>query len=211
MNKVAEIVKLEEERRQLWNDDTEFDAQMETARKAKERQQELLSTVTLEEFEEARGQILRIRLKDSSAEVRTKMEEPCGQCGHRRGNHMSAPRRGCSIGSERHNLHYRRHDPPCFCSGFITRAEVVQAKKEQEEEEAAKAAMPFICSECDEAFEDDADFVRLYECGECGNIFSYEDNYSHRCEQCNKFAAKLTDNGCPECNQAAIVERGGDN
>lgn len=44
-----------------------------------------------------------------------------------------------------------------------------------------------------------ADGCRTYECGSCGCVFSEEDVDSNRCPDCHKFAAKLTDNGCPYC------------
>lgn len=63
----------------------------------------------------------------------------------------------------------------------------------------------FVCSECGEEFIEDPE-VTLYECGECGDIWSKEDTGSHRCENCNKFAGVLTHSGCPECGQGELEE-----
>jgi predicted RNA-binding Zn-ribbon protein involved in translation (DUF1610 family) len=59
----------------------------------------------------------------------------------------------------------------------------------------------WFCQSCEEVIEDP---VTLYECGECGTIFSREnsaDGNSHKCPDCNRFAAKLTAHGCPDCEE----------
>lgn len=206
VNTVARIVKLERERREPFVEGDEWDAHMARFREAREAQQQLLSEVTLEEFEHARGELFRIR-SDASDEVIASMAEKCGSCGHRRGAHRSGSRAGCGIGGERHNKHYGRQDDPCFCLGFTTQAQKEEADREDAEEEARREAAPFQCQECDEVFEDESDFVRLYECNECGSIFSYENSGSNRCEQCGKFASKLTDDGCPECEQGEVAPK----
>ena len=169
-------------------------------------QRKLLSEVSIEEFEEVLLRRLPIRTRYEKATLDS-LNERCGICNNRRGSHFSGARTGCSIGSDRHNRHYDRQDPPCGCPGFMAVVAYEQAEREQAEEEAVRATWPWQCEGCEEIFEDDADFQRLYECGECGGIFSYEDVGSHRCEQCGKFAAKLTDRGCPECQQCEVEER----
>lgn len=62
----------------------------------------------------------------------------------------------------------------------------------------------FRCPQCDETF-DECDAETVYECQDCGTTFNRDnssDGNSHRCPDCNKFAAKLTDNGCPHCGEA---------
>lgn len=55
------------------------------------------------------------------------------------------------------------------------------------------------CTECDE-YHADVDENPLYECGECGDTFTREENGDNRCGTCNKFAAKIADRACPSCN-----------
>ena len=71
----------------------------------------------------------------------------------------------------------------------------------------------YLCDECsavhmpDDVDADDA----IYECGDCGEVFrrSESEYDSHRCS-CGKFAAKLADFGCPECNAELVpLFRGG--
>lgn len=38
---------------------------------------------------------------------------------------------------------------------------------------------------------------RVYECGECGTKGAGSD--ARQCEQCHKFAGKISDTSCPEC------------
>lgn len=169
-------------------------------------QRKILSEVSIEEFEEALSRRLPIKVGYKKVTLDS-LNERCGICGNRRGGHFSGARTGCSIGSDRHNRHYNRQDPQCNCPGFMAVADYEQAEQEQAEEDAVRATWPWQCEGCEEIFEDNGDFQRLYECGECGSIFSYEDVGSHRCEQCGKFAAKLTENGCPECQQSEVIER----
>jgi 5-methylcytosine-specific restriction endonuclease McrA len=68
------------------------------------------------------------------------------------------------------------------------------------------------CSDenCGAVFEDVSEAVTLYECQECGDPFTEDDSAdgcSHRCPSCNKFAAKLTDNGCPECSRGELIKQ----
>ena len=65
------------------------------------------------------------------------------------------------------------------------------------------------CQECDEVTENVDELITLYECGNCGTIFSKEDSYdgcSHKCPDCGKFSSKLTEEGCPECQQGVCEE-----
>jgi predicted RNA-binding Zn-ribbon protein involved in translation (DUF1610 family) len=65
----------------------------------------------------------------------------------------------------------------------------------------AEVQTAYSCTGCEDVI---AEPVPLYECGECGTIFSRDgsaDGSSHRCPDCNKFAAKLTEHGCPDCEE----------
>lgn len=67
----------------------------------------------------------------------------------------------------------------------------------------------FTCNACGEEFDTNDDAVTLYECADCGNRFTREtsaDGDSHRCPDCNKFGAKVSEQGCPECNEGELVE-----
>jgi hypothetical protein len=62
---------------------------------------------------------------------------------------------------------------------------------------------------CLAVFENDSEAVTLYECADCGQTFTEDDSSdgcSNRCPSCNKFAAKLTDRGCPECSGGELIE-----
>ena len=66
----------------------------------------------------------------------------------------------------------------------------------------------YRCDSCDEIW-DETLGEPLYECGECGTIFSRSnsaDGGSHRCPQCNRFAGKLADDGCIECETGEVEE-----
>ena len=67
------------------------------------------------------------------------------------------------------------------------------------------------CLSCDViTLEDGNEPIKLYECGNCGTIFSREnsaDGDSHRCPDCLKFASVLrADGGCPECQESELED-----
>lgn len=68
----------------------------------------------------------------------------------------------------------------------------------------------FECNSCGETFADDSEAVSLYECAECGNTFTRETsaNDNHQCPDCNKFGSKISDMGCPSCNDGELEEIG---
>jgi len=68
---------------------------------------------------------------------------------------------------------------------------------------------PFRCDSCDNQFEDDDDGVSLYECDECGTKFTRETslNNNHQCADCNKFGRKVSDHGCPDCNEGELINQ----
>lgn len=67
----------------------------------------------------------------------------------------------------------------------------------------------YWCDSCEKGSEEAG--PALYECGGCGNVFNADAGggpNGNRCEQCNKFAAKLANESCPECgeNEVETVE-----
>lgn len=61
----------------------------------------------------------------------------------------------------------------------------------------------YKCTGCD-WFEEDEPESPLYECSSCGTRFDRDnsaDGSSHRCPDCNKFAAKAADYACPQCQE----------
>lgn len=64
----------------------------------------------------------------------------------------------------------------------------------------------FVCNGCGAEFETDEDSVPLYECGDCGSQFTTETsaNGKHQCPDCYKFGSKVSNCGCPECNDGAL-------
>ena len=66
----------------------------------------------------------------------------------------------------------------------------------------------FACDNCSNEVKgselgDDSDIEPLYECGGCGNRFVGES----RCEDCNRFAAKISDYGCPSCEGGELIQQ----
>lgn len=61
------------------------------------------------------------------------------------------------------------------------------------------------CPEClktvAELEDEQGELDTLYECGNCGDIFAKSEVEGHKCEQCGKFASKMTDRGCTECKK----------
>ena len=57
----------------------------------------------------------------------------------------------------------------------------------------------YLCESCNEISEDTGGPV--YECGSCGEI-----SPERRCGECNKFKAKLSDNGCSICEAGEVTK-----
>ena len=72
---------------------------------------------------------------------------------------------------------------------------------------AEEDAPRFKCDSCEAEFDDDGEAVTLYECNDCGTRFTRETsaNDNHSCPNCYKFGSKVTDCGCPECNEGELV------
>lgn len=67
----------------------------------------------------------------------------------------------------------------------------------------------WYCPSCEKGWEDSDELEPIYECGSCGSIFNRDnsaDGGSNRCPDCNKFAAKLYDHGCPDCGDIECEE-----
>lgn len=64
----------------------------------------------------------------------------------------------------------------------------------------------YICVECEHESEE-VNEDKLYECGECSTKFSASNGggrYGNRCESCNKFAAKVADRCCEDCEAGEV-------
>lgn len=91
-----------------------------------------------------------------------------------------------------------------FSAGYVREVEYVPPPRppkppvvwpeEVEPEEA------LYCPDCDAYFDSDS-AIALYECSRCGQTMA-----ERRCDQCNIFAAKLSDAGCPECESAELEQ-----
>jgi hypothetical protein len=67
----------------------------------------------------------------------------------------------------------------------------------------------FKCNSCDTLWADEPEYVTLYECSDCGVVFSKENSLTgdgHQCPSCHKFSAKLSDVGCPDCQEGEVEE-----
>jgi len=72
----------------------------------------------------------------------------------------------------------------------------------------------YRCLGCEDLFsEDDVDVDdRLYECGECGSVFTLynsADGDGNRCPECMRFSARVHDASgipCPNCSEAELEE-----
>ncbi len=119
-------------------------------------------------------------------------------CGHRSGFHGLT---GCQVGHVKWNRREGRNDPFCGCTGFLEAAEAARlAATEATERAAARAEADYWCTGCDEAI-DEADLTVRYECGNCGNEFTYADEGSNRCPECSRFATKVSETACPDCGE----------
>ena len=61
----------------------------------------------------------------------------------------------------------------------------------------------YHCPECDELTRETG--YALYECANCSTTFTRNgsaDGCSHRCPDCNKFSAKISDHACAGCEEA---------
>ena len=65
----------------------------------------------------------------------------------------------------------------------------------------------YHCSECDELTIETG--YALYQCSDDGTCFTRTgsaDGYTHRCPECNKFSAKISDHACANCEEAEADE-----
>ena len=68
------------------------------------------------------------------------------------------------------------------------------------------ATTVYKCEECDTVSEEAG--PALYECNDCGNIFNRDmgEGQGHQCPQCHKFASKIADQSCNDCQAGAVNE-----
>jgi len=135
---------------------------------------------------------------DFEGSPRRAMVQICIECGHGPGYH-SKKFSGCTSEGWHTNGQL-----VCQCTAMKD-----QAGEWTETTDENGDSFTCECSECEAKFIDTSDAQPLYECSSCGSIFTEEnsaDGGSNRCPDCNKFAAKISDLGCPECGQGEIEE-----
>jgi len=131
-------------------------------------------------------------------------------CSHRRGMHNSV---GCCVGHDKWNAREGRNEPHCYCHGFVDAVEAAKAQAEADEEEAERERdATHQCSECEHLFVEDelGDLEPLYECNDCGTVFTRSNSYdggSHKCPDCSRFSSKLSEDGCSECGAGEVLPR----
>lgn len=92
-------------------------------------------------------------------------------------------------------------------STYLMAEERERQAARDEAQAAAREAERWECPECSKGYRGTA-LVEVYECGECGETFNAEEG-GNRCERCNRFGSKVTDDGCPECSvECELVEEG---
>jgi hypothetical protein len=71
----------------------------------------------------------------------------------------------------------------------------------------------YECDNCGETFDDDSEAVTLYECGDCCERFTRDTspNGNHQCPRCNKFGHRVSNCGCPICNEGELIKNQGEN
>jgi len=71
----------------------------------------------------------------------------------------------------------------------------------------------YECDNCGETFDDDSEAVTLYECSDCCERFTRDTspNGNHQCPHCNKFGRKVSNCGCPICNEGELITDQGEN
>jgi DNA-directed RNA polymerase subunit RPC12/RpoP len=86
-------------------------------------------------------------------------------------------------------------------------AKATAAERESFQEWIKSRPTGEVAPSCEKEFDDDGEAVALYECGECDTRFTRDTsaNDNHQCPYCNKFGSKVTDCGCPECNEGELV------
>lgn len=186
--RVDRIVALECEIKEVCQPGGEWMARL---RGLKAEQKQLLAEAELEEYFEANAELMQLKgigsyYKDGIVRC---------TCGHPRGSHNSI--RGCCVGNRAWNKRHGRGDPECFCRGFITPEEQARIHRiEVEEREAQRAESDHWCPECDGPVDEP---TAKYECGNCGDEFTWADECTNRCPSCGKFAAKVEGDFCPDC------------
>lgn len=79
-----------------------------------------------------------------------------------------------------------------------------QAKRQRQAADAP-IVEAFECPDCGDLTDELLEWeVAVYECG-CGNTF--RDEGTNRCDQCNKFAAKVDEMSCPGCCEPGAPDR----
>lgn len=67
----------------------------------------------------------------------------------------------------------------------------------------------WTCGLCEEQVEIGDVESPLYGCNDCGTTYTRDgsmDGASNRCPDCNRFGTKLSEYGCPECNEGDLHE-----
>lgn len=98
----------------------------------------------------------------------------------------------------------REHWMHDFSVGYVREVEYVPPPRPPKAAivwpEQAEPEEALHCPDCDAYVELDS-AIALYECSRCGVATA-----ERRCEACNIFTAKLSDDGCPECESAELEQ-----
>jgi DNA-directed RNA polymerase subunit RPC12/RpoP len=140
---------------------------------------------------------------DSSGEVSPSAD-------HEAGKHHNKDIEGCALCDAYWELTDEEQEA-------VDRAELAAERKAERAAAKVRAAwiaknpeaIAWRCAACEAEFTDgdaDAGQGTLLECGECGTRFTYQAEGSNRCPDCNRFAAKVADLACPECEAGGLEE-----
>lgn len=157
-----------------------------------------MGTSTTPQVQQLKTKWIEMDSTDLNGNPRRCMVQVCVECNHGPGFH-SKKFGGCTSDGWGDNGQL-----VCRCTAMKD-----QAGEWTETTDESGDSFTHECPDCEAKFTDTTDAQPLYECSSCSSTFTEEnsaDGGSNRCPDCNKFAAKIGDLGCPECGQAELEE-----